>query len=282
MSDATTRIKTILTADSSNFEAGIKRAQQALGQAEGKFKQYNSRMQSSFGQIDKLGAKVGAAFAGYLAVDAILTFGKSVVELGGKLKDLSQETGIAAETLSALQVGLEQNGSSLDEFSSSVVKLNRNIAEAASGSSKDLLKTFDELGLSVTKLTKLTPEQQLFAVVQALGKVKDQGKLTKAGIDLFGKSFAGLIPVIKETNGNLAEFVKKSQNAGTSLKKEDIETLDKFGDALTKFYINSKNLAGSALAELIRDFKDLADALTDLSHSLDGTWVSQLVTQFKE
>lgn len=194
----------------------------------------------------------GRAKIAALAIGAALySVGAKALDAAGHLQDLSMESGIAASTLSALNSPLQQSGSSVDEFTSSVVKMNRAISDAASGDNKQLSATFNELGLSINELRSMSPEKQLDAITTALAKVKDQGDLTRLGVSIFGRSFSALIPIIKETNGNLAEYARQAQEAGNALTDEQIKKLDDFGDALTRAGIGLQNVIGGAFADFL-------------------------------
>lgn len=255
MADA--EIKTILTANTVAFEAGLKQAVDALKKAEGKFSTSNKSIGKQFQSLGRDVRTLAAAFA----VREIIAYGSKLIDAAGQLKDLSQQSGIAASTLSALRVVLEQGGSNVDEFAGSVVKMNKAISEAATGSNKGLLKTFDELGLSVTKLKQLAPQDQFFEVAAALGKVKDQGDFTRLGMDVFGKSFRALAPAIRETNGNLSEYVSNAQAAGNALTDAQVDRLDALGDAITKLGIVFENALSGSLADFLT-FLDNLDART--------------------
>jgi len=198
-------------------------------------------------------AKIAWAAAGA----ALVTIGKNAVDAAGHMQDLSMESGIAASTLSALNSPLQQSGSSVDEFAASVVKMNRALSDAASGENKNLADVFLQLGLSVEKLRSQSPQEQLNAITIALGKIKDQGDLTRMGVEIFGRSFSGLIPIIKETKGNLNEYAVSAQNAGDALSDEQIARLDAFGDSFTRIGLAVSNAVGGGLADFL-SFMDIA------------------------
>ena len=165
-----------------------------------------------------------------ISMVALVEFGRRAFEAADHINDLAQRIGIAGSTLSALNIPLRQGGSNLDEFSGAMTRLNNMIGEAAKGTNEEAVKAFDALGLSVRKLKQLSPEQQFYAVADALARVKDQGKLTESGMNLFGRSFATLIPLLLQAAGNMGAFVQKQKDLGNALTDDQLKRIDDLGD----------------------------------------------------
>ncbi len=174
-----------------------------------------------------------------LSIGALLAFGRSAFQSADRINDLSQRTGILGSTLSALNVPLKQSGSSLDEFAGSLVRMNNAIADA--DQSKESLKAFDDLGLSIRKLEQLSPEDQFYAIADALSRVGSQSEFTSIGMAIFGRSFATLAPLIRESKGNLAEFVDEQKRMGEALTDDELKRIDELGDRWVATLENMKH-----------------------------------------
>ncbi len=206
-------------ADSTQLEAGMKNAAATV-------KDSSAEMTSSLDSAKKAFGLLGVG----LSTGALVEFTKGALEAANNLYIMGQRTGFASDTLSKLNIPLKQNGSSVDEFSSSMKFLSRNIELAAEGNPA-LIGTFDSLGLSVTKLKSLTPEQQFYAVANAMSQVSDQGKFTADGMAIMGRGFASIAPLIKAASGNMEEFVNKMDG----LTKEQINEVHELDDRWTAF-----------------------------------------------
>lgn len=206
-------------------------------------------------QTQKISASLGALrsqFAGLipaLSAAAVVGFGRSAVDAAGHIKDLADRIGFASTTLLALRTPLDNSGSSLDEFSASVNRMNNMIGEAARGLNQEAVRAFDQLGLSVRKLQEMSPEEQFYAVTQAIMQLDSQAKIIEAGMNIFGRSFAAMLPLLKEYSGNMREAVEATGKIAT---KEDIDRLDQFGDALKKTWNDAQEYAIKYLAVLLR------------------------------
>lgn len=215
-----------------------------------------SKMSASFGAASFAVRGFIAAFS----VRAIVGFGQNVIDAAGKLNDLSQRIGFTASTLSALQLPLEQSGSSVEALASAVARMNNALGEAANGN-ETARASFEKLGLSVDSLLALTPEQRFLAVADALGKIGDQAILAEAGQNIFKNQFAQLIPVLKEANGNLTQFVEQQKELGNALDDETIAALDRLGDAAESAFYRARNAAAQALAAVV-EFVEYAGTTT--------------------
>ena len=148
---------------------------------------------------------------------------QKALDAADNLYIMGQRTGFAASTLSALTIPLKQNGSSVEDFANAMKFMSRNIETAT----PQAVQAFTDLGLSVTKLRAMTPEEQFYAIGDALGKVTDQGKLTADAMAIFGRGAQGLIPLLKDADGNLERFITTAKK----LSDEDIQRIHEYDDA---------------------------------------------------
>jgi hypothetical protein len=254
-----------IKADVSDLEKGMRRAQVSV--------QSGSRgMQSAVNGL-------GAAFRNLvpaLSIAALVQFGKSALAQADHINDLAQRIGFAGSTLSALNIPLRKAGSNLDEFSGSLVRLNNMLGEAAKGANQEAVKAFDSLGLSVANLLEMTDEQRFFAVADALMKIEDQSKLTEAGMNLFGRSFAVLIPMLRQAEGGMEEFVEQQKRAGNALSEEDLKRIDELGDSWTEA-IEQMKLSFTAFIPILEAVTQGLKALSVLNPvnlgSEAGQWI---------
>src|SRR5438045_3032675 len=105
------------------IKADASQLQQEMSKANGVVKQSSEEIGGSLETLkDQFKELVPA-----LSVAAIVEFAKSASEAADNIYIMAQRIGFSGETLSALNVPLKQNGSSVDEFSNSVKFMSRNI-----------------------------------------------------------------------------------------------------------------------------------------------------------
>jgi hypothetical protein len=136
MAENRANLKTVISADSTQFNSAMGRAvlrsqRAGMGIAKGVGR-------ATVG-IAKMGATAAVAagsiglIGGALAGAAMLKGLKSAADLGGKVSDLAAQTGIAAGNITVMQRALEDNGVAGDKVGSIINKLQKAIYEAQEG-----------------------------------------------------------------------------------------------------------------------------------------------------
>lgn len=208
-----------IKADASSLEREMRKAQTTVQQS-------SRGMQSALkGVTDQAYALLPA-----LSVAAVAAFAKGAFTAADRINDLALRTGFAGSTLSSLNIKLLQSGTDLDSFAASINRMNNMIGEAARGLNKEAVRSFDNLGLSVRKLAQLSPEDQFFEIAQALGGIENQNQQVNLGMAIFGRQFTSLLPMIKETKGELRSFSDEAKRMGLALTDEQLKRIDDLGD----------------------------------------------------
>ncbi|WP_020474245.1 hypothetical protein [Zavarzinella formosa] len=232
-----------IRADAAQLESELKRVQ-------GVTQDQTSKMTKSFRSLHDQLIDLAPAFS----LAALVAFGRSAIEQADHINDLGQRIGFVGSTLSALNIPLRQSGSNLDEFAGAMVRMNNALGEAKNN--PQMIKTFDDLHLSITKLEQLSPEEQFNAIAQALNGIDNQSQFTSLGINIFGRSFAVLAPLIRQAGGDMKAFTEEQKKAGNALTDEQLKRIDEFGDKWT---------------ETVEKLKlSMTDALPALQLYLDG------------
>lgn len=225
------------------FSRGLRKAQERL---------------SAFGVgVAKIGAGFTAIGAAAIAPLALAT--KIFTESGDQLDKMSKRTGIAVETLSELDFAAQQSGTSLVSLEKSVKFMQRAITEAQRGT-LSAVYAFDELGLSADKLSKASPEEQFYAVADALSRVEDPTKRAALALKVFEEQGTNILPLIKDGAAGLDEYRKRARELGLTMGTETAAAAAKLKDTLNVMNLVVKSTAksvGSALAPALTKVLDL-------------------------
>lgn len=153
---------------------------------------------------------------------------KGLIDSADNMVKLSQKTGIAVSDLSSLANTADLAGVSNEQLGSSLIKLNRSIAEAASGS-KEQSEAFKNLGVSVKDANgNIRPTADILGdVAGAFSGAADGATKTQYAMALFGKSGADMIPFLNTGKQGIKEF-------GASFGDEFGKNAEAFNDNLTK------------------------------------------------
>jgi hypothetical protein len=207
---------------------------------------------SASGAMGSLGSVIGAATGGVVALGAglaaagVASFTKNVIDAADNMRDLSQRTGVSVELLSKFQQQANMSGSNIEEVGKAMIKLGKNMYEAAQTGKGPAAEALKELGLSATDATgRLVPAgEQMLRISDRLSELPDGGRKGKLAMDLMGKGAATLIPALNEGRGAIeglnASFDKKFADDADAYNDSVArlgETFQKFGVVLAKQFL---------------------------------------------
>lgn len=239
-------------------------------------------------QLEKTGAEMakvavaaegtGAAMAGVagpvgIAVLAIIAataatallgkelFGitKNAAEFQGKMFDLSQQTGIEVETLSALEIVAKTTGGEIGNLTQSLIAFQRKLEEAQDPQSK-AAESFRKLGVEANDT-----ETALRNTLAALARMPQGFQQTNAAAELFGsRGGKQMLAILKEADGDLDAVIAKARELGILIDTDAARTADKFNDELALLEFQLRAASAEMAKELIPAFLQVIRAFGDL------------------
>lgn len=174
-----------------------------------------------------------AAFAAEITVVVALTKGlfdlaHSTAEVQGHLFDLSQQTGVSVETLSALGELAKTTGGNLNTVSQSLVVFEGNMGDVDDANSK-AAKTFKSLGVTVTDT-----EQTLRDTLKTIAAMPEGFEQTNKAAELFGRRGGKqMLAILKESKGDINAVIRELQGMGLA-NTDAAKRADEFNDQLVK------------------------------------------------
>ena len=206
----------------------------------------------------RLGAELAKLALEGIGVGLSLEGVKSLAEYGASIQHLSEQAGISTEAFQKLAYVSIDAGVNQDELSSALNVLQRNLAQAADGATKQS-KAIAELGLNTTELLAMPVEQQIQAIARAYINSTDKGKAWADVVDLLGRNSARLKEVLQDIGVNgLA-----AANGMRIVSDADIERLDKAERSLAKIGMTLKSFGAGVMADIAR----AADAVNNFQFS---------------
>lgn len=172
------------------------------------------------------------------AVTSIISFGTEAFAAAGKVDDLSAKTGLSAKTIQQMDFVAQQNSETLESMTDASYRLGVRIA----GGSDSVAAAYDKLGLSITAIQQMDPDEQWNATVVALGKVEDATERNRLGTEIFGKSFAGIAASVGSNYAQMAADANASSDA-------QIRALAAAGDAIDRWKKAAQNAATSGMGQ---------------------------------
>ena len=256
-----------LFADDTKLVRGLRAAEKRL-------KAFGSGVQSIGTKLFGLGA---AAVAPLLATTNVFA------DMGDKLAKMSARTGISVEALSQLGYAAEQSGADLETLEGGVRKMQKFLVEAAQGS-KSAQSTLAKLGLRLSDLGRLTPDQQFELLADRISKIQDPAIRAATAMELFGKTGTSLLPMMQDGAKGIEALKQQARDLGLVISTEDAKAAETFGDTLADLWKVLKSgvfAIGAALAPLLQDLASSAIRVAKVT----ADWVRQnkglIVTVFK-
>lgn len=252
-------VKWQLVADASGFQQGFSKAEATFNGFTAKWDSFWKSSAGS-GALAGFGAGMAAVTAATAAATAsVLKF----TDVGGKLADLSSKSGIAAESLQKLGYAAKLVGADQEQVAQAAVKLSKAVV--------DQNPAIARLGLSYQTLRGLKPEEQFSQVAEAINRLSTDTEKSAAAMDVFGKSGAELLPLLKS---NISEAADEAQRLGLVLDSETVAAADKLGDSIDKADLALENIAiqfGAAIGTTDGFQQAVDDAVQVLADM--GSWV---------
>lgn len=184
-------------------------------------------LKKSRAALNKYGSaalKVGGVVAGAMSA-AMIVGAKRTITLGAELDHLSTQTGLAVSSLMTLGQAYKDNGKDAGTVSKDIGKMQKAIFEAFENPSTSI-DYFKEIGLSAAALMQMSPEEQFFAIGDAIKSIENQTKKTAAAMGIFGRAGAGLITVFEgsnldDVNASLGKMPQLMQQFSGALERAD-------------------------------------------------------------
>ncbi len=105
-----------------------------------------------------------------------------------KIVDVSTATGMSIESVQRLEHAATASGVSMEKVTGAVIKMQRALVDSP--------EKLERLGLSFDALKDLAPEQQLETIANRLALIQDPAERNALAVQLFGKSWAELSPLL--------------------------------------------------------------------------------------
>lgn len=184
---------------------------------------------SAFEQLGEKFDKVTEYFLSYLAIEKILDGFKdlfhelytSAIQMG----NLSRETGFAVGSIQALDKMAEAASVNADSLNKGLEKFSQNVGLASQGS-RGGAAGFNALGISMKGFVQLKPEEQLQVVAEKLGAMKNASDQAAIGVQIFGRGFADIQPVLSEVaDGGLQKMQDHLKTLGLLMNDDIVQQM---------------------------------------------------------
>lgn len=199
-------------------------------------RQFTAAIQRVNSSIQRLG---GIAIGGYTAIQAFQSglqlAGvaaeklKGAFDLGGKLSDLSAQTGLAASQVLVLRQAFANAGLGGDQFEGAIARMQKALG-GVNEEGKSTEAALARLGLTVGDLGGLSAEEQLRILIGAFAGLNDTSTRTRTAMDLFGRSGAKMLALFSDSGA--LELAAQQVGSLGALMDENAGKFDRISDSI--------------------------------------------------
>jgi hypothetical protein len=243
------KLNVMISASTKGLSAGISKAQGMLNKFERSTRKMRKNVGRAFTDMGKISTtafkSLGTAAVG--AAAGLAYFTKTSIDAVGDTNDLAKALGLTYNELSAIQFAAGQAGVDADALNAAFMKMSDTLGSAFVGGNAAAFDAFERIGLSVEKLSRMSPAQQFEAIANAINKIQDPSVKIAAARDIFGKSGGTLIALFENSGQAINDAMNALAMFGGQLNQLQVEKIDNAGDALNELGLYAKG-AGNQLA----------------------------------
>lgn len=214
---------------------------------------------------------IGIGIGAHELVEGIQRYGEMVDELG----KIAEQSGISAQSLQGLQYAAQQNDTEFESLTQGLKKLRVNQVDAINGSA-ELRQTFLHLGISVSDLEKLSPEELFLRVADGVQGLGNEADRTNALVKIMGKGGDDLGVLMNQGAEGIRAAMNEAKEFGRELDDRTIQaikaTKDNFDALKTSAIFLGNDLAHQLAPSLERTSNAMKEAAKD-GGILRAAWV---------
>ena len=213
-----------------------------------------------------------------LAIEGLKKLGevmKSAVtdssEFADEILTLAIKSGLSTDTLQEFAYMAELVDVDLDTVVGSMTKLEKAMISAKGGTG-DAADAFHELqvGYQLGNGTLRDTEKVFYDVLEALGEIEDPTEQDRIAMELFGKSFKDLKPLVQLGKDGINKFKQEAHDMGAVLDKDALNKLGDMDDAFQRLDQSGQTLEKQLAQAVAPAVTLLAEELTKMAQ--DPKW----------
>ena len=223
-----------------------------------KGKESSKTFAESAGTIIKKGVEIGTAVVGATTavVGGLTAMINKTADAQGAIDDSAQRVGVTAEEYQKYSYVAAQSGIESSKLEAAMIKQHKAFTDAHEGSAS-MSEAYKRLGLDIKTLAS---EDSFDAVVKSLASIDNEVERNAIANDIFGKSYAELIPLFNQGADGIDRLKQEVVNLGGVMSNEAVEAGATFGDtvlAIQTAWEGITNGLGTSLMPIIQGLMNL-------------------------
>ena len=210
------------------------------------------------GKMKKLG--IAMAAAGTAIVGSLIAITLKAASAADNIEEMGQRTGLSTTLLQELDYAAKLTGTSIEGLEVATKRMAVTLNDAATGG-EEAQQKLAALGLTISDLQGLSPDEQFLRIAKALGAIPDPTKRAALAIDIFGRSGTDLLPMLTD---DLDKVLQKAHDLGLVMSEEDVKKAAALNDAIASLKAQFGGLGNAIAVTLIPIFKGIVDAISPI------------------
>lgn len=239
--------------------------------------------QNNFGlQIGKWDSAVASISHGMIAVNQGLEIGSKAIGVFksgfaafieeadriDKLDEAASKLGMSYNDLvTARRAFGEISGAESSDIDSSMQKMQVNLVDARQGTS-DLAKSLKTLGLDPETLAKMMPIDAVKAVSDELHKMPAPAEQLKLSMDLFGKSGAAMVTVLRGGVAPIQDMQNHLKATGLLMDDSAVSAISTMNDRFERMRDHLQGVANFVTADLAKAFLGVDNTIDSMLNKM--------------
>ena len=218
-------------------------------------------------------------------IPALMLIAKNTAASGDQFDKMSQKAGISAKTLSQLSHAANMNGVSTEQFGANILKLNQQIASAATGN-KSAQLAFKRAGVNIRDSAgKIkTADQVMLEMSDTFKKMPEGIYKSDLAMAVFGKSGADMIPLLQGGSESMKNLMNQADELGMTFSNEEAVAGAEFCDSLDLLKKSARGLTNTIGKQLIPVITPLIQSLAKwitANRELISNKIAEFLEKFK-
>lgn len=232
-----------------------------LDKSNKKAQSWSSKVKGSFSVAAAATAAAATAAAGAIAL--IYNQQAALIDQTAKMAD---SLGMTTEAYTQLRHAANLTGAA-EAFDGAMESMVIKMGEATLGSG-EAKEALDILGLSAEALGKMTPEQQLLTLADALKQVENQSQRTFLTDQIFGGP--EMMVMLNQGSAGIKAMADEADRLGITLSRLDAAKVEMANDAMYKVNMTTQAIYQSMTTQLAPFVAAMAESFLDYSQQFGG------------
>ena len=244
-----------------NVFVETEKAEGAINKITNKGKEADVTLGQKFGNIAKSAVAIGTAVVGAATVVGGAMF-KMVNDSANSLDAIdkaSQRAGMGAVEYQKWAHAANLSGIEVGKLEVLMKKQQTTFSDAAQGG-KAAAKAYKDLGVNIDEWSS---EEAFEQVVLKLSMMEDETKRNALANDIFGKSYADMIPMLNSGADGISQMRQEAEDLGLVMGEDAVKAGANFNDSMTKLQGSFKGITQNLMVGLMPIAQQIIDTLIE-------------------